>query len=64
MVIGPKAAVAGDGQNETISLSDPSGKGLKPVMDHTRRVNQARTSFKASARILKQSKGSEEGALE
>ena len=32
-------------------------------MDHTRREDLARTNFKASARILKQSDSLEEGAL-
>ena len=64
MVIGTQAAVAGDGQKQPMALSDPSKMGLKPDMDHTRWVNRARTKIKASARILKQSDGSKEGALE
>ena len=41
----------------------PRKQGLKPVMDHTHKANQARTNIKAPARILKQSKGHSEGAL-
>ena len=57
-------AVARDGRNAPILLSDPSKMGLKPNMDHTRWVNWARTKIKAIAQILKQSKGHSEGALE
>jgi len=33
-------------------------------MDHTHKANQAQTNIKAPARILKQSEGRSEGALE
>ena len=58
------SAVAGDGRNAPILLSDPSKMGLKSNMDHTRWVNWARTNIKAPAQILKQSEGLNEGALE
>jgi len=45
-------------------LSDPLKTGLKPIMDHTRWIKLARTNIEASARILKQSDGPKEGALE
>ena len=63
-MIGTLLAVAGDGRRCSCLLSDPQKQGLKPNKDHTRRGNQARTTFNASARILKQSNGSKEGALE
>ena len=56
--------MTGDGRNASMSLSDPYKSGLKSAMDHTRRGDLARTNFKAPARILKQSKGYGEGALE
>ena len=62
-MIGTPLAVTGDDRNGPFPLSEPSGVGLKLVMDHTRKANQARTNFKAPARILKQSEGHSEGAL-
>ena len=60
----PSIAVTGDGRRTHTSLSGPRKQGSKPVMDHTRRVKLARTNIEAAARILKQSDGSKEGALE
>ena len=57
------SAVAGDGRRACMALSGPRKQGSKPVMDHTRREDLARTNFKAPAQILKQSKGHSEGAL-
>jgi len=58
------SAVAGDGRKACMALSDPRKQGSKPVMDHTRRGDLARTNIKALAQILKRSKGHSEGALE
>ena len=49
------SAVAGDGRKARMALSGPRKQGSKPVMDHTRRGDLARTNFKAPVRILKQS---------
>jgi len=45
-------------------LSEPCQRDPRPIMDHTRSLNQTRTNIKASARISKQSKGCGEGALD
>ena len=58
------SAVVGDGRKACMALSGPRKQGSKPVMDHTRRGDLARTNIKALARILKQSKGCGEGALD
>ena len=60
----PSIAVTGDGRRAPCSLSDPSKRGSKPAMDHTRREDLARTNIKAPAQISKQSKGYSEGALD
>jgi len=57
-------AVARDDRKQPMALSDPLKTGLKPIMDHTRWIKLARTNIEASARILKQSDGPKEGALE
>ena len=45
-------------------LSEPCQRDPRPVMDHTRSLNQTRTNIKAPARISKQSKGHSEGVLQ
>ena len=63
MVQGAAPAVAGDGRTPPSSPIGALSEEPKPVMDHTRSLNQTRTNIKAPARISKQSKGCGEGAL-